>query len=117
MNQPELETLGYKPGDIHQKFPSTSFPLKTCGKLTFDIKPEMRVNKTEDANEHPAKANIEIITEIEGLISKVNERMGDLYEEQIGLSNSPNTKKVAQALEEIDLFQKTTLFELRKAFE
>jgi len=61
--------------------------------------------------------NIKIIEEIEGKISQVYEKLNDLYQEQIGLSRASSTKIAAQALEEIDLFQKTTLFELRKAFE
>ena len=165
-NQPELETLGYKPGDRIKKHPfpkcncvdcnipteqPTSAPPATLGSNSHVIKPETRVNKTEDKhlhrytgaiNEFPGidesggvlanpeqlpgrlhtkececgncpeqpNQNLMIITEIEGLLSQVNEKLESLrYVTQPGV--------ISTALEEIDLFQKTTLFKLRKAFE
>jgi len=64
--------------------------------------------------------------EIEGLMSQVNEKIEDLDVGVFGavpidfdVSGKMNERArlKGQALEEIDLFQKTTLFELRKAFE
>ncbi len=97
------------------------------------IKPETRANKTESANQkvgcplkEPLKQdqrpicdncenpNLMIIKEIEGLMSQVNEKLVSLDDGHY--VNVKATKK-NQALQEIDLFQKTTLFELRKAFE
>ena len=52
--------------------------------------------------------NLMIIEEIEGLLSQVNSKIS---------LHLPYCPLRVQALEEIDLFQKTTLFELRKAFE
>ena len=70
----------------------------------------------DKCTEQPNK-NLMIITEIEGLMSQVNEKIHKL-------TFSHNTSDIAkkqtlwsQAIEEIDLFQKTTLFELRRAFE
>ena len=82
-------------------------PCKYCykGKEYFDKLPEQ-----------PNK-NLMIIEEIEGLMSQVNEKIHKLT---FSHDSSDITKKQtlwSQALEEIDLFQKTTLFELRKAFE
>lgn len=75
-------------------------------------------------NKHP---NLKIIEEIEGLISQVNEKVEDLDVGAFGavpndfdVSGKMNERAVlkSQALEEIDLFQKTTLLvELRKAFK
>jgi hypothetical protein len=69
----------------------------------------------------PEQSNLMIITAIECLFSQVNDRLCEL---RIGLNFVKQTEKyqaidvqIAQALEDIDLFQKTTLFELRKAFE
>lgn len=60
--------------------------------------------------------NLMIITEIEGLMSQVNEKLDNMKENTWMLS-CHRPKLISQALEEIDLFQKTTLFDLRKAFE
>ena len=62
--------------------------------------------------------NLMIITEIEGLMSQVNEKVFEL-QKMIYKGDKANQRYelISQALEEIDLFQKTTLFELRKAFE
>ena len=67
--------------------------------------------------------NLMIIEEIEGLMSQVNDKLGEL--KALTFIVNTDSKKsifkgpilISQALEEIDLFQKTTLFELRKAFE
>ncbi|KKK68598.1 hypothetical protein LCGC14_2942480 [marine sediment metagenome] len=63
------------------------------------------------ATEQP---NLKIIEEIEGLISQVNEKLYQLPE--IKVMKCQLTLR-GKALEELDLFQKTTLFELKKAFE
>ena len=58
-----------------------------------------------------------IIEEIEGLMSQVNEKLNkiDVLLSQAQQSNAYTI--LSQSREEIDLFQKTTLFELRRAFE
>ena len=140
-DQPDIETLSYRSEECPAK-PS----LKTLGFNSVVIKPETRVNKAEDAecktcvnglvpkmegdiilpddepcpdcsSEQPNK-NLMIIEEIEGLISQVNEKLDSLPTQKTPI-NSWNKQKhyKNQALEEIDLFQKTTLFELRKVFE
>ena len=60
--------------------------------------------------------NLMIIEEIEGLMSQVNDK---LYLINNGLNSLKlqGLKEKHKALEEIDLFQKNTLFKLRKAFE
>ena len=66
------------------------------------------------------KAEIEEITR---LTSKINEQLGSLENSLINGGPSqtipPFERKqiIDKAVEEIDLFQKTTLLELRKAFE
>ncbi len=48
-NQPELETLDYRsPGAIEQP---ASAPPATLGMNSHVIKPELRVNKAEDADQ------------------------------------------------------------------
>lgn len=142
INQPELRTcecldcqINYGIGKKPIEKPASA-SRATLGFNSAVIKPEMRVNNKEVAEqileqankleqpkecEHnwldtinrtePEQPNLKIIEEIEGLISQVNEKLEKL-EAYYGKSNVKN-----QALEEIGLFQKTTLFELRKAFE
>lgn len=124
INQPEFETLDYRsPGPTEQL---VSASPATLGLNSAVTKPEMRVNKACPLKE-PLKEgqkpicgdkcedqNLKIISEIEGLISKVNEELERL---DVGHYLCVKAVKRSVALEEIDLFQKTTLFELRKAFE
>jgi len=56
---------------------------------------------------NPNTAHAKIIDEIADLLAKANEKMYEL----------PIHPIRSKAIEEIDMFQKTTLFELRKAFE
>ena len=68
------------------------------------------------ANPEQPNQNLMIIEEIEGLMSQVNEKV----ENSLRIGGNNKKEKIvllSQAVEEIDLFQKTTLFELRKAFE
>lgn len=59
--------------------------------------------------------NLKIIEEIEGLISQVNDKIAKLALSDLGVDKGYS--EIMKASEEIDLFQKTTLFALRKAFE
>ena len=61
--------------------------------------------------------NLMIIEEIEGLMSQVNDKIHKLTFSHNTLDITKKQTLWSQAIEEIDLFQKTTLFELRKAFE
>ena len=82
--------------------------------LCPDCQPE-QPNQTREGNIEGK--DLMIIEEIEGLMSQVNEKIHKLT---FSHNTSDITKKQilwSQAIEEIDLFQKTTLFELRKAFE
>lgn len=56
--------------------------------------------------------NLMLIEEIEGLLSQVNDKIYIL-----SASSLDRTQLRAKALEEIDLLQKTTIHDLRKAFE
>lgn len=62
--------------------------------------------------------NALIVKMIQGLLSQINNKIMDLT---VLADNSKithkRTKLKGKALEEIDLFEKTTLFELQKAFE
>lgn len=136
INKPELETLEYKPnlpGREHDKTcecldcqanygigkraiqQSASAPPATLGFNSHVIKPETRANKGEDVSQ-PLE-NLKIIEEIEGLISQVNDKIHKLTFTHESSNITRKQTLWLQALEDIDLFQKTTLFELRKAFE
>ena len=111
-DQPELETLDYK----------TPKPLKRgfLGLNARVIKPETRVNSSKVVGQHPEQPNqnLMIIEEIEGLLSQVNDKLKKLdYRSVTSKMSLKRDKTRSQALEEIDLFQKTTLFDLRRAFE
>ena len=124
----KLELLSYRPPGATKQSASTS--PAAMGFNSAVIKPEMRANKVEDAGQHlqeslcresePEQPNkdLMIIEEIEGLMSQVNEEVEQL-EAPIATDSTINKRLELkrQALEEIDLFQKTTLFKLRKAFE
>lgn len=56
--------------------------------------------------------DISIIDCIYGLLSQVNEKI-----EKLSASTKEKVRIKHQALEEIDLFQRTTLSELREVFE
>lgn len=124
-------------------FKSANAPPATMGFNSAVIKPETRVNTPEDAGQPlekpkcktcndtkrksvkiggifewedcrdclPEQPDLKIIEEIEGLISKVNDKIYILP-----ISSLDRKELRAKALEEIDLFQKTTLCELRKSF-
>ncbi|MCK5016940.1 MAG: hypothetical protein KAS32_07690 [Candidatus Peribacteraceae bacterium] len=121
----KLESLDGKPPGAIEK-PASALPAP-MGLNSAVIKPETRINKTEDA-EQPIKTgcaipvdqpnqNLMIITEIEGLMSEVNERLDEIIITDKIPGDSVRKLRKSQALEEIDLFQKTTLFDLRKDFE
>lgn len=65
--------------------------------------------------EQPNK-ELMIVKTIQGLISAVNRELGELNESTKLLSCHRNSL-ILQALEDIDIFERTTLFELQKAFE
>ena len=127
-----LESLSYRQ-EINTK-PITNIPLSSnyinlrkdavkgspavLGENTPIIEPETGFEKSEVAGQHLANKNLMIIEEIESLMSQVNEEVEQL-EAPIATDSTKNKRLELkrQALEEIDLFQKTTLFKLRKAFE
>ena len=141
-DQPELETLDYKPPGTAERLTSAPpKPLKKgfLGLNAHVIKPEKRVNSSKVAGQpkgnhssacaslnHPyadctcveqPNQNLMTIEEIEGLMSQVNEKLGKIREMTYCAPVTKMATVVSQAIEEIDIFQKTTLFELRKAFE
>lgn len=68
--------------------------------------------------------NLMIIEKIEGSMNEANESLESLENNLLNRDQSAQKKPpyirkqaIDKALEEIDLFQKTTLFELRRAFE
>ena len=71
----------------------------------------IKTSRTEQPNQ-----NLMIVKTIEGLIGVVNHNLGKLNENTKMLSCHRNSL-ILQALEEIDIFQKTTMHDLRKAFE
>ena len=164
-DKPELETLKYKPikkgflGLCANVIKPAKAPPAPMGLNSAVIKPETRVNKTDDAEQHFEQPNKRLeyyhqphchapshvkqfahgvscscrkpevteqpnqdlmtIEEIEGLMSQVNEKLGKL---KAKFCEGEEIYQVqawhrSRAIEEIDLFQKTTLFDLRKAFE
>ncbi len=138
--QPELETKDYKPTNtpeeaIDKLLPIPEQPAKsspeTLGMNSHVIKPGARVNKAEvlgydlrgctdcetpECCEKIEQPNLKIIDEIEGLVSQVNEKL-DVLDRNTHMLPCQQPKLISTALEEIDLFQKTTLFELRRTFE
>ena len=65
-----------------------------------------------------------LLNEIEILASELNDKIGKLEDDlinsdELAQKQPPYKRKqiIDKALEELNLFQKTTLFELRKAFE
>ena len=103
-DKPELETLDYKPASSEVK--QENSPI---------IETETRVENSEDAGQQPNQ-NLMLVEEIKGLLSQVNDKLGKLNENTKFLSCHRNSL-VLQALEEIDLHQRTTIHDLRKAFE
>lgn len=125
----QLETLDYKPececvACKEEKQP-TSAPPATMGFNSVIIKLETRAKKGKVADQHLQESlcretepeqpnqNLMLIEEIEGLMSQMNDK---LWEIPLETSDKRNLL-IRQTLEEIDLFQKTTLFDLRKSFE
>ena len=87
----------------------------TNGKLLGE-KELMELNEFIKAKniEQPNK-ELMIIKTIQGLISQVNEKLGELDK-----ITAPATKcktLIGQALDDMDIFQRTKLAELQKAFE
>lgn len=96
--------------------PASSSPA-TNGKTTPIIEPETRVENSEvvgQSFEQPNQ-NLMLLEETEGLLSQVNDKLYKLA------NDIPFSSKITglrdKALEEIDLLQKTTIHDLRKAFE
>ncbi len=123
--------------DCQSKQP-VSAPQETLGFNSHVIKPGARANKAEDASQDSKEKkcdlcgekwsprhfwyckgkteqpNLKIIEAIECLISQINDRLGELPTD--GMLQGKGQLR-GQALEEIDLFQKTTLCDLRKIFK
>ena len=146
-NQPELETLDYKPdtgstgdwtnGGKIDKEPANRSPA-TLGMNSHirlqAIKPGARVNKVEtdlsnlpgrehhkdcecgNCPEQPNLKNLKIIEAIECLVSQINDRLGEIIITNKEPGDSTRKWRKGQALEDVSIF-KTTLLELRKAFE
>ena len=83
--------------------------VQACEQLNCVLE-VIKANKPEQPNQ-----NLMIIEEIGGLMSQVNEKLDILSRNTFMLCQQPML--ISVALKEIDLFQKTTLFDLRKAFE
>ena len=100
-DQLEIETLSYE--------------LKESCPIKKPLKDGQQPICGDKCTEQPNQ-NLMIIEEIEGLMSQVNDKLYKLSGGQPVLMKCTVTI-TSRALEEIDLFQRTTLFELRKAFE
>ena len=93
---------------------------------TPDIKPKTGVEKQENAGQRlqeslcretePEQPNQEIVKTIQSLMTVVNNNLEKLNESTKFLSCHRNSL-VLKALEEIDIFEKTTLFDLQRCFE
>lgn len=130
-DKPELETLSYEPEceclDCKSNYGIGKKPIEQSANLSpaimgFNsvvIKPETRVNNKEVVEQPNQNINIMIIEQIEGLMSQVNEKLDKLQPiaDVSDIALIGRKEKKGRAIEEIDLFQKTTLFDLRKAFE
>ena len=136
-NQPELETLDCKPKptiaeleEILERDGSGSIEIMPNGEIRTMEKchnpicaicnpeptntPEEAIDKLFPLPEQP---NLKIIEEIESLISQVNEKLDALVITDKEPGDSARKWRKNMALEEIDLFQKITLRELKQVFE
>ena len=104
MNKPELETLGYKPDE--------PVNCETCGD-TGKVYGDPYGEDCKKCPEQP-NSNAMIVKTIQSLMTVVNNELVKLGENSERMSRKA---VVLKALEEIDLFERTTLFELQKAFE
>ena len=116
LEKPELETLDYKP-----EYPCPDQQINDMYEKREKSDIEKLTSKSYKSHhfEQPNQ-NLIIITEIEGLLSQVNNKLYDLSPGDLTKYNAKVGEirvELANAREEIDLFQKTTLHELRKAFE
>ena len=112
-DKPEIETLSYKP-------PKCALPDENGGVLATPIMSKEEAEKTAreyfKTTEQPN--HLMIIEEIEGLMTCVSNSIYKLDRQILTTANYQQPHKlIGQALEEIDIFQKTTLFELKKTFE
>ncbi len=100
------------------KYEPASVPRATEEKNTLDIKPETGVKNSKDVGQPLEQPNPElmIVKTIQGLMSTTNNQLDKLNELTKLLSCHRNSL-VRKALEEINLFEKTTLFELQRSFE
>ena len=105
MDKPELETLDYKSANASPEVKRISNPI---------IWPGTRAKNSVNPGQGPEQPNTNamIIKTIQGLITCVNDNLGKLNE----LAEDGNYL-AQKGLEEIDLFEKTTLFDLQKEFE
>lgn len=112
---PTTEKLGKESYKSHHFEQTVKSSTATLGLNSAVIKPEMRVNNSNVADQLvQPNQSLMIIEEIEGLISKVNDKLWELP-----VAGEKRTTIIFrnEAIETIDLFQKTTLFELRRVFE
>ena len=98
--------------DIKEKPLAESSMKEDTKQLETDYEPPEHQNGGMLANSRKGpNKDIMIIEEIEGLMNQAMRKIGDI-------NDNVGTRALrAKSFEEIDLFQKTTLFELRKAFE
>jgi len=113
LKQPECDCLSCQTKAVVLKDVSVDKQFKAPYKINIGIKDKPNYRAVKLPNQ-----NITLISTIESLMSIVNDNLIKLkpynldeiiYQKQAGAKH--------RAFEEIDLFQKTTLFELRKAFE
>ena len=73
-----------------------------------------RFMKALETTEQPSQ-ELMIVKTVESLLSVVNHNLGKL--DKLAAGSTKHKVLVRKAFEEIDLFEKTTLFDLQKAFE
>ncbi|HDY88653.1 MAG TPA: hypothetical protein ENH82_11165 [bacterium] len=120
LNEKELRALDEH---IKQNYKPEQPECETCdgarnvgGSGYLDEQGNYIETETVDCPDCKPNTNAMIVKTIQGLMTVVNNNLSKLDEETQMLSCHRNAL-VRKALEEIDLFEKTTLFDLQKAFK
>ena len=134
INKPEIETLSYHSSLC--KCPDCKRGHKPAQeakeKTTLDIEPKTKVENKESVCKKCQVLNcscrvvilkefeqpnqeLMLIQTIQGLMACVNDNFDKLC--VLGSDTSERKTLIAKALEDIDIFEKTTLFDLQKEYE
>lgn len=119
MKKQSTDRIDTVPQVVHNKLPDHEERLQAhCKRVEREYFRETGGEKPKVVEPSNQNLMIMIVEKIEGLLGQVNENIEEL--EVLGENADVTNKRTilkGKAFEEIDLFQKTTLFELRRCFE